>query len=135
MRRRYAQRKKFKTRMKKRYYAKKRFYRRIKRKIPKKVYRHGKAIRNLQKKTSSVTSHYTLRVYAAGFMVAGDNQIDYVAFNNISTGNINTLISKLPYVDPTNPNVLTVADMASVTTFSMDFTIKRAISSVQIMAN
>ena len=134
MRRRYALRKKYKKAIRKKYYAKKRFYRRIKRKIPKKVHRHGKAIKALQHSAKAGRGDFISRDLGSGKITVEQNQQAFFNISLISKNGFETDLNRMPFYNPSAPGTLVTANMA-LTTFSNQVLCKSATMTVTLMNN
>lgn len=134
--RRYVRRKKIKRRMRKKYYAKsrRRFYKK-KKTLAGKLYKHGKAIHSLQRKTKGTTTYFKHRLLGSGILSVAINEQFWFSFGNMSQVRIDQDLSRMPYFDPTVPNALTIADMSTITAFTCNVHVKKSIASLEIMNN
>ena len=136
--RRYVRRRRFKRSMRKKYYkkiyARRRKFRKVKRHMVKKTMRHGKAIRNLQKKVKTAVTEFVSRTQSYGVFPIPENSTAWLQESNIDNRFIEDAIVRLPFFDPTNPATLIETNMAGVPR-SQWITLKKCTVTVELMPN
>jgi hypothetical protein len=112
----------------------KRFFRRIKRRIPKKVWKHGKAIKSLQKKVNTQMGEYIYREIVTKKMGPEDNKLIWVESIMHTNSELNDTTSDLPFFDINDPTKDKIVKL-NTNNRSQYVTFKRITMSVTVMNN